>query len=290
MSTYKSMLKAFSRFGLRYFRGYFEPLKEEIIKSNLNILFELYVGRMLFISTVAFIALFLGTVTYLMLIGIPFVLSLISGLILGSTVLIGIITIYHSYPFQIISSKKGSIESNMPFAINHMSAIAGSGVPPFIIFKIMSTVPEYGEITHETERITRNVEVFGMDIVTSIKNVSERTPSNDFRQFLSGIVASIETGGDLRLYLENSARESMFDYRLKREKFLQQLSTYADFYTAVLIAAPLFFISILSVMALIGGSVLGMSIPVAMRLGIYLLIPLLNTVFVLFIHFTQPNI
>src|SRR3989338_4191427 len=290
MGLYKSMLKQFGRFGMRYLKGYVEPLREEIIKSNLNIIFELYVGRMLFIAFVGFVTLLLTTTIYLTIIGIPFVLSIISGLILGMTIFIAIVTFYHSYPFQLISSKRGSIEANMPFAINHMSAIAGSGVPPVVIFKIMSTVPEYGEITHEAERITRNVEVFGMDIVSAIKNVAERTPSDVFRQFLSGIVASIETGGDLRKYLENSAHESMFEYRLKREKFLQQLATYADFYTAVLIAAPLFFISILSVMALIGGTVIGLSIPVAMRLGIYLLIPLLNTVFVLFIHFTQPNL
>ena len=82
----------------------------------------------------------------------------------------------------------------------------------------------------------------------------------------------------------------MFDYRLKREKYLQTLSTYADFYTATLIAAPLFFISILSVMALIGGQVFGLSIPMTMRLGIYLLIPLLNTIFILFVHYTQPSV
>jgi uncharacterized membrane protein len=58
----------------------------------------------------------------------------------------------------------------------------------------------------------------------------------------------------------------------------------------VLIAAPLFFISILSVMSMIGGELFGMSIPMAMNMGIYVLIPLLNILFVLFIHFTQPSI
>jgi flagellar protein FlaJ len=217
-------------------------------------------------------------------------LAAVSGLILGGTSFFIVLTIYHSYPFHLLTSKKSNIEANMPFAINHMSAIAASGVPPFVIFKIMITVPEYGEVTHEAERITRNVEVFGMDIISSIKNVSARTPSPAFRQFLGGIVASVETGGDLKKYLENSARDAMFEYRLKREKYLQTLSTYADFYTAVLIAAPLFFISILAVMALIGGQIFGLSIPLAMRLGIYILIPLLNTMFILFVHYTQPNL
>jgi len=71
---------------------------------------------------------------------------------------------------------------------------------------------------------------------------------------------------------------------------MQTLSTYADFYTAVLIAAPLFFVSVLSVMSLVGGSVFGLSIPNAMRIGVYAMIPLMNIMFILFIHYTQPTI
>jgi flagellar protein FlaJ len=177
----------------------------------------------------------------------------------------------------------------MPFAINHMSAIASSGVPPHIIFKLLIDIKEYGEICNEARRIVRNVDIFGMDIISAIRNVAERTPSDDFKQFLFGIVSTIDTGGNIQKYLESSAKDALFDYRLKRQKYLQTLSTYADFYTAVLIAAPLFFISILSIMSLIGGQILGMSIPTAMHFGIYLLIPLLNVIFLLFVHFTQPS-
>ena len=80
------------------------------------------------------------------------------------------------------------------------------------------------------------------------------------------------------------------DYRMKREKYLTTLSTYADFYTALLIAAPLFFISTLSVMSLVGGQVMGMSINAAMKLGVYVFMPLLNMLFLLFLQLTQPKI
>ncbi len=290
MGAYKSTLRYLGKWGVKHLRSYVSPLKEEIIKSNINIIFELYVGRMLFVSIVALITVFSATTFYIALVGFPIVLAMISGLILGVTMFFIVLTVYHSYPYHMLTSKKNRIDANMPFAVNHMSAIAASGVPPFIIFKIMTTVPEYGEITHEAERITRNIEVFGMDIISAIKNVADRTPSPTFKQFLGGIVASVETGGDLKKYLESSARDAMFEYRLKRDKYLQTLSTYADFYTAVLIAAPLFFISILAVMALIGGQIFGLSIPLAMRLGVYLLIPLLNIMFLLFVHYTQPTV
>ncbi|MFH0832600.1 MAG: type II secretion system F family protein [Candidatus Aenigmatarchaeota archaeon] len=288
---YRKTLKYFGKLGLKYLTGYVAPLKEEITKSNLNILFEFYVGKMLFLSFVAFVAVFLGTtIVSVLILNLDILLSLIGALILSVAVSFAVLTIYHSYPFHTLSTRRNDIEGVMPFAINHMSAIAASGVPPYVVFKLLTGIKEYGEFMHESQRIVRNIDAFGMDLISAIKNVAERTPSEQFRQFLYGIVSNIETGGDLKKFFDNAAKEALFDYRLRREKYLQALSTYADFYTAVLIAAPLFFIAVLAVMGMIGGTVMGLPIDLAMTMGIYGLMPILNMAFIAFIHYTQPNI
>lgn len=289
MKMHKRLYRYFGKIGIKHFPNYVSPLKEEILKSNLNIIFELYVGKMILISFLSFIIVLIFVTTLMTILKFPLLVSLISGIVTAITSSLVILTIYHSYPFQLLTTKRNSIENIMPFAINHMAAIASSGVPPPVMFKLLTNVPEYGEIANESKRIVRNMEAFGMDIISALRNVAERTPSQEFRQFLLEIVSIISTGGDLKKFLENSARDALFDYRLKREKYLQTLSTYADFYTAVLIAAPLFFVSVLSIMSLVGGEVLGMSIPMVMRIGIYALIPILNIIFILFIHFTQPR-
>ncbi|MEM7819710.1 MAG: type II secretion system F family protein [Candidatus Aenigmatarchaeota archaeon] len=253
-------------------------------------LFEMYVGRMIFITVFSFIITFLFVFIMFSIFTVPILISIISALIAALSISFILLTLYHSYPFHLITSKKTSIEANMPFAINHIAAIAASGVPPFVMFKLISNIKEYGEITNEAKRIIRNVDTFGMDIISAIRNVADRTPSPKFKQFLYGIISTVETGGDLKRYLENSAKEALFEYRLVREKYMQTLSTYADFYTAVLIAAPLFFISTLSVMSMVGGSIFGLSIPNAIRIGIYVLMPILNIVFIMFIHYTQPRL
>lgn len=286
----KGMYKFFGNLASRRFSGYLAPLKEEIIRSNLNILFEIYVGKMLSIAILSFISVMIFVSIIFLFIGVPFLLSVVTGVIGAAVVSVSVMTIYHSYPYHLINSKKTSVEANMPFAMNHMAAIAASGVSPFVMFKLMSNVPEYGEVANESKRVTRNVETFGMDMISAIRNVAERTPSEDFAQFLYGIISSIDTGGDLRKYLDNSAKESLFNYRLRREKYMHTLTTYADFYTAILIAAPLFFVSVLSIMSMIGGQIFGLSIPDAMRLGIFVLIPLMNVVFIVFIHYTQPSL
>ena len=286
----KDAVKVLGSFGSKKFERQLRPLKEEIMRSNLSMLFEIYVGRMIFLSLVALLATFLFVSVFFVILGGPVIGAMITGLIAGIFTGFIMLTLYHSYPFHLITSKKNSIDANLPFATNHMSAIAASGVPPFVTFKLLANIHEYGEIANEAKRVVRNVESFGMDAVSAMKNVADRTPSAEFKQLVYGILSTIETGGDLKRYLDNAAKEALFNYRLKREKYMQTLSTYADFYTAVLIAAPLFFVSVLSVMSLIGGEVFGLSIPSAMRLGIYIMIPLMNIMFLMFVHYTQPQV
>lgn len=286
----KDAVKVLGSFGSKKFERQLRPLKEEILRSNLSMLFEIYVGRMILLSLIAFVVTLSFVSIFFVILGGPPIGAMITGLIAGTFTGFIMLTLYHSYPFHLITSKKNSIDANMPFAVNHMAAIAASGVPPFVTFRLLANIHEYGEVANEAKRVVRNVESFGMDAVSAMKNVADRTPSVEFKQLVYGIVSTIETGGDLKRYLDNAAKEALFNYRLKREKYMQTLSTYADFYTAVLIAAPLFFVSILSVMSLIGGEIFGLSIPAAMRLGIYVMIPLMNIMFLMFVHYTQPKV
>jgi flagellar protein FlaJ len=283
-------MRIVGNFAAKRFPEYLDPLKEEVRKSNLGILFEMYVGKMLFLSLLSFIIVFAFIVSLFVILGVGIIFTTIGAVLISSAMAFIILTLYHSYPFHLLTSRENSIESNMPFAISHIASIAASGVPPYIAFKLISNVKEYGEVSNESRRIVRNVEAFGMDLTSALGNVADRTPSVKFKQFLHSVSSTIETGGDLKKFLENASKEALFEYRIVREKYMQTLGTYADFYIAVLIAAPLFFISTLSVMSLVGGQVFGMSIPTAMRVGIYALIPLLNVVFIVFIHYTQPNI
>lgn len=287
--SYKNIVKFFARIGIRFFPHRFQRLKREILQSSLAIVFETYLGRMLFIAFLSFLIVFLSLFLTMMFTA-PFWFSFITAFVLAVISSVATLLIFYLYPINLLTSRKNSIDANLPFAMNHMGAIAASGVPPHVMFKLLTDVHEYGEIANEAKAIVRNVEAFGMDITSAIRQVASRTPSAEFRQFLNGVSSTIATGGDLRRYIENAAKEALADYKLKRERYLSTLSTYADFYTAVLIAAPLFFISILSVMAIIGGQLFGMSIPVAMNLGIYILLPILNIAFIAFIHFTQPPV
>ena len=280
-----------ANWGLRRFPSYFRPLKDILKLADIKTLFEVYIGRMILFSILTFLSVFLSVSIMLSLVfHLPIWISLPTAFILSTIGGLLILIFFHSYPYQLLSSKKTNIENNLPFALNHMSAIAAAGVPPTTIFKLLADVKEYGEIAKEAKSIVRNIETFGMDMISAIKQVADRSPSRSFKEFLYSMISIIETGGDLKRFLKSVTQEALFEYRLRREKYLSTLATYADFYTAVLIAAPLFFIAILSVMSMIGGTIMNLPIIEIMKLGIRVFIPLLNTAFIAFIHFTQPSV
>lgn len=269
-----------------------KSVKESLPLADIKVPFKLYVSWVLLLGIISFIISL--AITIPLLLSVSFGLPLITRILLmgfvpfaiGATTFLSLLF----YPQQRMNERRKDIESNLPFALTHMGAVAESGVPPYVIFKLISEFEEYGEITKEMKKIMRNIESFGLDPLTAVKEVVKKSPSNDFKQTLMGFVTTTESGGNLKLYLRNAADQALFTWRIKREKFIQQLSMYAEFYTGVLIAAPLFLVSLFAVMALIQPNLGGFDIITLTRLSIYGLIPMINIVFLIFIRGIEMEI
>lgn len=290
MITEKSIKKLANKlFGKIYdkYRPLFFIVKDYIPKSGLNTTARSYVSFGFLLTLFVYIASFVSTV---ILVGVlkPYtLLGIIYILFIPIAVSVTFFLIYLFIPYYKAESRKRSIETNLPFALAHMGAIAGSGIPPQDVFKLMSKFKEYGEVSKEISKVARNIEVFGMDPVSAVKQVAKNTPSDALREVLMGFVTTTQSGGDVKLFLKNAGKQALFEWQTKRKKFVDQLSTYAEFYTGLLIAAPLFIISLFSVMNMVSGKIGSMDILNLMQLSIYVLIPLLNLGFLLFLHVTQ---
>jgi archaellum biogenesis protein FlaJ (TadC family) len=138
--------------------------------------------------------------------------------------------------------------------------------------------------------IVRNIRTFGSSSIAAMKNVASQTPSKQLKEILMGISSTIETGGNLSAYLREMSEKALFDYRIKREKYIKTLSTYADIYTALLVAAPLFLLSTMAIMSIIGGDIMGLSTSQIVTIMTWLLLPVMNTAFLTFIHITYPGV
>ncbi|MBI4895826.1 MAG: type II secretion system F family protein [Candidatus Aenigmarchaeota archaeon] len=283
----KAYIRYFGKLGIKWFK--FKGMQTQLLKSGQDLFLEYYVGRMMFFSLLALVLGFAYMSIAFLLFGLG-VFGVFLAFVLSIASAGFVFALFYLWPIKLIASRKENIEANMPFVINHMSAIATSGVPPHTMFKLIADTSEYGELSKECGRVVRNMEILGMDVTSAIKEVSSRTPSLALKTFLNGITSTVLSGGDLKGYLHDAAKEAMNDYRLRREKYISTLATYADFYVGVLIAAPLFFVSVMSLLAVIGGSLFGVSLPLLMALGIYVLIPMMNMIFIIFVHVTQPSV
>jgi flagellar protein FlaJ len=278
-------IKLFGRLAEKYADN-FKELKVSIYKADLKILFRTYIALVFFLSTFIFIVSFLTTLVFSIYLRLNILYTVLGLIILPSLFSAITFLIYYLYPMTLEQKRKNDIEANMPFALNHMAAVAGSGVPPRVMFKVISRFNEYGEIASESNKIIRNIEVFGMDELTSIKDVASRSPSPVFKDFLQGILTTIQTGGSLKSFLKEESEKALFDYRIKRNKYVQQLTIYADFYTALLIAAPLIFIIMLPILSIMQGTLFGFGITELINLGLIVL-AVLNVMFLIFLQLTQ---
>ncbi|RLC75067.1 MAG: hypothetical protein DRI61_15525, partial [Chloroflexi bacterium] len=261
LSLYKKISLVFFGSLVERYIDSFRPLEPHIHNANMKILLKTWVSMLFFTTFLSFVASF--TLIFVMLtyvIEVEFYVYVFSVIFFPVFVSSIVFIIFYLYPVQRENARKKSIENNLPFAITHMAAIASSGIPTEFMFELLTGFKEYGEIAEDSKLIMRNIKTFGMSSVDAMKDIAERTPSQEFREVLLGIVSTMESGGDLVEYLREMADKALFNYRIKREKYLKTLSTYADIYTALLVAAPLMMLSLLATMSIIGGSVMGLTI------------------------------
>jgi flagellar protein FlaJ len=284
------VIKRISLFLLDNFPDFFKDLYHALRLANVSILSNTYVNMMVLgVLSGLFIGLFIFGIFFTST-ALP-VLQMVLRTILMSVLLgLAVFAGFYAYPYSKMKQRRRSINTNLPFAINHMGAVSASGVAPVKMFRLISESKEYGEVSSEVEKIVNYIEVFGYDILTALKAVAATTPSYQFKDFLEGMVSTTQTGGDIKSYLAQKADESMLNYKLDRQKYTETIATYSDIYTGILIAAPLFFVAALSLVSLLGGKIGGLGVTTVIVLGTYVFIPLMNVLFLAFLEMTQPEI
>lgn len=234
--------RLFLRFSER-FSPKLSGLADDLRKSNIRFLPSTYISIALFISLLAFIlsAVAMGVLIFifnslLIWFWIPFA---VVGLALLS---------FYLYP----ALEKGSVEKEvsyeLPFAAIYMSAIAGSNIEPVKIFKIISNSKEYPTVGKEIRKMLMQIEIYGYDLVTALKNSARQTPNKKLSELFSGMATNIVSGGDLKNYLEKKAENFLLDYKLERQRYSSVAETFMDIYISILVAAPLILMMMLVVM------------------------------------------
>lgn len=241
----------------RRFIDYNNPaLETSLEQARMTIRPEDYWAYVIFSTAVALVAgvaafVVLGTV--FALVHAPanlFILPILIGLALPPLAFL----ITSGAPKRKAKGRKRNIEKRISYAMSFISAMSSANVNIDVIFKELSKQSIYGEIQREAQWITRDIELMGKDILTALKDAATRSPSPKWQDFLQGVITTSASGGQLKPFFLMKADQFNKDRRIQEKSLMETLGMLAETFVTVVVAAPLFLIVMMSLMATVNAS------------------------------------
>ncbi|MEM2337139.1 MAG: type II secretion system F family protein [Candidatus Bathyarchaeia archaeon] len=269
----------------------FSDLDIHLQKAGIKTNFRVYVSLTVF-STILVSLLVLVCIPYLLVYAfrVPVLPALLFGFG-GSLFAVAFSIIgFYVYPVYRADKIKRDLEDELAFATGYMAILASAGVPPEKIFHSLSNLPIQLAVSVEAKNIIRDVNLFGLDIISALENASRKSPSKLFSEMLEGLISTIHSGSNLAAYLRERSKQHMKLKRISLRKFSDTLSILSEFYVALLVTGPLLLIIMLAVMAMMGGGSLGFLGPdLLLRIITYIGIPVGSTMFLIILDSVSPK-
>ena len=289
------MLKALAKFAYRLFGRYvyhhrekYLPIQEELKRARLPYSLDEYISLSILLSIIAFFVFFLCSLalSWSFPLTIRLLLSFVSGI--GGA----LFTFFYmlNYPSIAAINRASSIDEVLPYAVMHMSTLAGTSIPPHEIFRIMGKIKEYGEVARECSIIYRDIVVLGKDIFTVLSEAAKNSPSRAWAEVLWGISSTLRTGGSLRNYLYMKSRELRTLLERKEREAVEATNLLTEVYLIIFVLGPLLAaIMLLLASMFTGGTILGVPPLTLFGLLVYVIVPVLGLIFLLFADRVRPR-
>ena len=149
-----------------------------------------------------------------------------------------------------------AIDVVLPHAIVYMYALAYGGTNVVEIVRSLAESPDYGAVAEEFDAIARDMDLFGVDLFTALRNARNLTPSMNFEQFLDDTISMLDSGGDLTRFLDREADDYLEEAGESQAEFVETLSMLSEVFVAAFVAAPLLLVVTLMVISFMGADVL----------------------------------
>jgi len=240
--------KTFERFDIS------ETSKNNMLeKADIAMVYQEYYSMVLMNIILGFITSFISTsILYLI---VPHHITSLLILVVSSLVTVGTSMYYISLPTSKAKARGKKIDRNLPYAANFINTMSVAGISPAEIFEALSNVKLYGEIQKEAQKITTEISLMGIDTITALRNAITISPSDKFKEFIQGILATIQAGSELSNYFERCVERYMARDLVDRKKNLDALAIMAESFVVTVIAFPLFLVIIISIMGITSGGI-----------------------------------
>lgn len=208
-----------------------------------------------------------------------FVAFLLSGATLGVVAAYATYKVRWLLPSYEAGERARSIDASMERTVAFMYALSRSGMTLTDVLRILArNQAVYGDAAREMAIAVKDVDLYGADIIEALQRLSERTPSDDLAEFTENLGSVLQSGQSLPSFLKQEYEYYEEEAEANQEQFLELLATLAEAYVTVLVAGPLFLITILVVIGLTLGGTLDF-----LRLTAFFLVPAATVGFVVYL-------
>jgi len=221
-----------------------------------------------------------GLSAYSLVIG-TVVITIFSLLVFGGLTYL----VFMLYPGLEAGNRRRNIDASLPYAINYITSMSTAGITPAEVFRLLGSSTIYGQSAVEARYIAREIDIFGRDLIDSLRLVSSSTPSRRMKEFLQGTMASVSSGGNITEYFRTKAEQYALENRQTQKMFLETLALVSESYVTAMVAGTLFLIILQSIMSVMSGD----NNPLFLYGVIYLMIPLGSVMFVIMISSMTPE-
>lgn len=266
---------------------YFQDLRPQLSKANITLSLPEYVSMMIFTSVLSsvFTVFIAGSIWAISSGFVGFIYGIALSLLVG----VGSMMLFYLIPEILIRRRATQIDEKLPFATMYLSTLAGTGTSVPKLFKVLSNVEEYGEVTEEAEKISRDIETFNMDTQQALRKAAERTPSREFKELMWGMNHIMTSGGSLRSFLQERSERLMEQYRRRVEDFAEKLSLLVEMYITVVIVGSIIFTSMSVVLTTFSSNINAETIVTVQVLSVFIGLPLISGMFILLVSGMAPG-
>jgi len=262
----------------------FEDLRRTLRQAGMDISLRMYLSMSVFYGLASgFLTIILLTLLKIFFPVIPITFIPISGILAGISVYFIMLII----PSTRIGERKRKLEASLPTAASYMAAMSSAGVTPDEIFYSLSREEIGLFISHDAKKISRDIKVFGLDIIRALENASRRSPSPKYSSFLEGINATNTSGGDLQSYFENASSQLMRDKVAEEKSYVELLGLFAELFLVACIVTPTFAVVLIAMVALQAAMTHTQLYTVVAALAL-ILVPILQSMIIVLVDGSQP--
>ena len=251
--------------------GRFKSLQRWLNQARMGYTYDIYLERVVGYTLISSaVGLFLGTVLSLQLflfggwevLGVES-LAAQGGLTVAfvaftvSLFAVGAFATGYYYPLMRSGTRERQIDILLPHAIIYMYALSHGGMNSFKVIKELAQAEDvYGEVSEDFDMVVRDIELFGNDLFSALRDARSITPSENLEQFVDDMISVLDSGSDFSTFLEDEAGTYMDQARDEQESFLGTLAILSEIFIVAFVAAPLLLIVTLLVISIVGGDAL----------------------------------